>query len=80
MESAGKELYRNAERICTDSRTNAVLDLSTTPRIGTHASCTVVSRPRRTVMRRVKLALIPIAVAAADLLGPAAANGYFRGK
>jgi hypothetical protein len=31
-------------------------------------------------MRRVKLALIPIAVAAAELLGPAAANGFFRTK
>jgi hypothetical protein len=31
-------------------------------------------------MRRVKLALIPVAVAAVELLGPAAANGYFRAK
>ena len=29
-------------------------------------------------MRRVKLALIPLAVAAAELFGPAAANGYFK--
>jgi hypothetical protein len=31
-------------------------------------------------MRRVKLALVPLAVATAELLGPAAANGYFRGR
>lgn len=31
-------------------------------------------------MRRVKLAVIPAAVAFAQLLGPAAANGYFRTK
>jgi hypothetical protein len=29
-------------------------------------------------MRRVKLALIPVAVAVVELLGPAAANGNFR--
>lgn len=29
-------------------------------------------------MRRVKLALVPIAVTVSSLLGPAAANGYFR--
>ena len=28
-------------------------------------------------MRRVKLAVIPIAIAAVNLLGPAAAHGYF---
>ena len=31
-------------------------------------------------MRRVKLAVIPVAAAVASLLGPAAANGYFRMK
>ena len=31
-------------------------------------------------MRRVKLAVIPLAVAFAELLGPAAANGWFRAK
>ena len=31
-------------------------------------------------MRRVKLAVIPIAVAAANLMGPAAAQGFFRIK
>ena len=31
-------------------------------------------------MRRVKLAVIPVAVAVSQLLGPAAANGYFRMK
>jgi hypothetical protein len=31
-------------------------------------------------MRRIKLALLPFAVAAVELLGPAAANGYFRGR
>jgi hypothetical protein len=31
-------------------------------------------------MRRVKLALIPVAVAAAELFGPAAAHGFFRIK
>jgi hypothetical protein len=29
-------------------------------------------------MRRVKLALIPVAATVASLLGPAAANGYFK--
>lgn len=29
-------------------------------------------------MRRVKLALIPVAATVASLLGPAAANGFFR--
>jgi hypothetical protein len=29
-------------------------------------------------MRRVKLAVIPIAAAISSLLGPAAANGYFK--
>ena len=29
-------------------------------------------------MRRVKLALIPVTAAVASLLGPAAANGYFK--
>jgi hypothetical protein len=29
-------------------------------------------------MRRVKLAVIPAVVAVTQLLGPAAANGYFR--
>ena len=33
-----------------------------------------------TSMRRVKLAVIPVAVAVSQLLGPAAANGYFRMK
>jgi hypothetical protein len=33
-----------------------------------------------THMRRVKLAVIPAAVALSQLLGPAAANGYFRIK
>ena len=33
---------------------------------------------RPPLMRRVKLAVIPIAVAASQLLGPAAANGYFK--
>ena len=28
-------------------------------------------------MRRIKLAIIPVAVAAVNLLGPAAAQGYF---
>ena len=31
-------------------------------------------------MRRIKLALGPIVVAAVELLGPATANGYFRFK
>jgi hypothetical protein len=31
-------------------------------------------------MRRVKLAVIPIAVAVVELMGPAAANGFFRTK
>ena len=31
-------------------------------------------------MRRIKLALIPVAVAAVELLGPAAAHGSFRIK
>ena len=31
-------------------------------------------------MRRVKLAVIPIVVAAANLMGPAAAQGFFRIK
>ena len=31
-------------------------------------------------MRRVKLAVIPLAVAAAELLGPAAAQGFWRIK
>ena len=43
-----------------------------------------VVRPVRTKettsMRRVKLAVIPVVVAFAELLGPAAANGYFRTK
>ena len=29
-------------------------------------------------MRRVKLAIFPIAIAAVNLLGPAAAHGYFQ--
>ena len=29
-------------------------------------------------MRRVKLAVIPVAVAVVNLLGPAAAHGYFQ--
>ena len=29
-------------------------------------------------MRRIKLAVIPVAVAAVELFGPAAANGYFK--
>lgn len=29
-------------------------------------------------MRRVKLAIIPVAVAVTQLFGPAAAHGYFR--
>jgi hypothetical protein len=29
-------------------------------------------------MRRVKLAVIPIVVAASQLFGPAAANGFFK--
>lgn len=29
-------------------------------------------------MRRVKLALVPVVVAASQLFGPAAANGYFK--
>jgi hypothetical protein len=29
-------------------------------------------------MRRVKLALIPVAATVASLLGPAAANGFFK--
>jgi hypothetical protein len=33
-----------------------------------------------TVMRRVKLALIPVAVAAVELFGASAAHGYFRIK
>ena len=31
-------------------------------------------------MRRIKLAVVPVAVAAAQLLGPAAAQGNFRLK
>ena len=31
-------------------------------------------------MRRIKLALTPVATAAVDLFGPAAAHGYFRGR
>jgi len=31
-------------------------------------------------MRRIKLAIIPVAVAAVELLGPAAAQGNFRLK
>jgi hypothetical protein len=33
---------------------------------------------RPPLMRRVKLAVIPIAVAVTQLFGPAAANGYFK--
>jgi hypothetical protein len=37
-------------------------------------------RRRPPIMRRVKLALIPVAVAAVELLGPAAAQGFWRLK
>ena len=35
---------------------------------------------RPPLMRRVKLAVIPVAVAVSQLLGPAAAQGFFRIK
>ncbi len=34
----------------------------------------------KSIMRRVKLALVPVIVAAVELFGASAANGYFRVK